>query len=451
MSTNLVLQISPELISVRSNIGVNRHADEALVDSIRELGILQPLLVTKGEGFGYDLVAGHRRFDAAKQLGLEAVPALVMLGLSADDGRLLASQIVENTVRSDLSAMEEVEAYEQLLLHLDVEEAARLVAKPVEQIERISTLAASSAVRSQLEDGLTLFQATDLAELEKDEFVSPEAFDHLMAGIKGSPNRTDELILRARRTAEANRVAAAKVAELEAEGLTVLHGEGAPKSWECFDEKFMKVSHLLGADGQEMTVEEHGSCPGHAVLVEHYLWDRQIDLTYVCQGYKEHGHTLLSEKSKGASDPASSARAELVARASKRWRLESQDAASARRRHVINLLSASKLPASFSRIFLVAMRHYMTDSVLELLPGSATSVDDWIMGSDERALRAVAGAAFLSVEACLQSKLMPNDLERSYIQALIATGYEPTQLEDAISAETFVLPSDRSDEELASE
>lgn len=208
MSTNLVLQISPELISVRSNIGVNRHADEALVDSIRELGILQPLLVTKGEGFGYDLVAGHRRFDAAKQLGIETVPALVILGLSADDGRLLASQIVENTVRSDLSAMEEVEAYEQLLLHLDVEEAARLVAKPVEQIERISTLAASSAVRSQLEDGLTLFQATDLAELEKDQFVSSEAFDRLMADIKGSPNRTDELILRARRTAQAYRVAA---------------------------------------------------------------------------------------------------------------------------------------------------------------------------------------------------------------------------------------------------
>lgn len=449
MSLDLVLKVSPELIEVKSNVGVNRHADEALIASIRELGILQPLLVTKDEEHPhkYELVAGHRRFDAAKRLGLETVPALLRVGLSPDDGRLLASQIVENTVRSDLSAMEEVEAYEQLLLQVDVDEAARLVSKPVESIEKIKTLTESSVARDNLEGGLTLFQATDLAELEKNEFISGEQLQRCVDDIRNAPEQADFFIRRARRGAVANQRCSEKAAELEAAGVNVLFGDDAPAEWECVDEKFMKVSRLAGADGAEMTVGEHESCPGHVAVVSASFWDPEPDVFYVCEGYESHGHRLVTDGKEASV--AEMRRAELVARASKRWRLESQDAAAARRRHVINRLADAKLPVSFARLILQAV--YVDDRVLELLPGSADSVRAWISDSDDRAMRVAAAAAFLLMENHVGSKLMPGDTSRELIQALMATGHEPTPLEEKILADTFVLPSDRSDADLENE
>ena len=83
----------------------------ALADSIREVGLLQPVLV-RPAGDGFELIAGERRLRAAKRVGLQTIPALVR---ETDDDRALEQALVENVQREDLNPLEEAAAYQQLI------------------------------------------------------------------------------------------------------------------------------------------------------------------------------------------------------------------------------------------------------------------------------------------------------------------------------------------------
>jgi len=83
----------------------------ALADSIREVGVLQPVLVRPADD-GYELIAGERRWRAARRAGLQAIPALIR---TTDDASALEHALVENVHRADLNALEEAAAYQQLI------------------------------------------------------------------------------------------------------------------------------------------------------------------------------------------------------------------------------------------------------------------------------------------------------------------------------------------------
>jgi len=101
---------------------------EELADSIREHGIIQPLIVSRGEDERYVLIAGERRLLAARQVGLRTVPAIVR---QANDRELLELALIENIQRADLNPLEEADAYRQLTedFGLSHEEVARRVGK----------------------------------------------------------------------------------------------------------------------------------------------------------------------------------------------------------------------------------------------------------------------------------------------------------------------------------
>ena len=89
------------------------EALQGLAASIREVGVLQPIVVRRGEEPGsFVLVAGERRWRASRLAGLKEIPALVREG---DDVSGLAEALVENLQREDLSPLEEAAAYRQLL------------------------------------------------------------------------------------------------------------------------------------------------------------------------------------------------------------------------------------------------------------------------------------------------------------------------------------------------
>ena len=84
---------------------------EGLSDSIKELGVLQPVLVRELDD-GYELIAGERRLRAAKRAGLRSVPVVIR---TADDVSSLEQALVENLHRQDLNPLEEAAAYQQLI------------------------------------------------------------------------------------------------------------------------------------------------------------------------------------------------------------------------------------------------------------------------------------------------------------------------------------------------
>lgn len=113
---DLVFQELP-VASLRPNAHQpRRHFDEesltALAASVRELGVLQPVLVRAEEGGSFELIAGERRWRAAKRAGLATIPCIVRGG---DDLASLEAAVVENLHRQDLNPLEEAAAYQQLI------------------------------------------------------------------------------------------------------------------------------------------------------------------------------------------------------------------------------------------------------------------------------------------------------------------------------------------------
>lgn len=109
----------------------SRFEEEALVsltDSIRELGVLQPVLVRQLGPDRYELIAGERRWRAARRAGLPSVPAIVR---ESDDRHSLEQALVENLHREDLNALEEASAFQQLIdeFELTQEQVAQRVGK----------------------------------------------------------------------------------------------------------------------------------------------------------------------------------------------------------------------------------------------------------------------------------------------------------------------------------
>ena len=100
----------------------------ALTASVRELGVLQPVLVRSTGGGAYELIAGERRWRAAKRAGLSLIPAIVR---TVDDTLSLEQALVENIQREDLNPLDEAAAYQQLLedFHLTHDELASRVGK----------------------------------------------------------------------------------------------------------------------------------------------------------------------------------------------------------------------------------------------------------------------------------------------------------------------------------
>ena len=117
---------------VPNRLQPREHFDEetlsSLTASVRELGVLQPILVRRLEGDAYELIAGERRWRAAKRAGLPTIPALVR---EIDDRHALEQALVENLHRQDLNALEEAAAYNQLMddFKLTQEEVAQRVGK----------------------------------------------------------------------------------------------------------------------------------------------------------------------------------------------------------------------------------------------------------------------------------------------------------------------------------
>lgn len=127
----------------------------ALVDSIREKGVLQPLLVrpAAGGGTGYEIVAGERRWRAAQAARLHEVPVVVR---EMDDSEALEVALVENLQREDLTPLEEAEGYKRLMDEFShsQEQLGRVIGKSRSHIANtLRLLGLPDPVKAMVDDG----------------------------------------------------------------------------------------------------------------------------------------------------------------------------------------------------------------------------------------------------------------------------------------------------------
>ncbi len=170
-------QIEPNQFQPRESF--DEESLSALTASIRELGVLQPVLVRQVADDRFELIAGERRWRAAKRAGLPSIPALVK---TADDALSLEQALVENLHRADLNPVEEAAAYQQLIDEFDLTQ------------EQVATRVGKS--RPAVANALRLFQLPP--SIQKLLVESRLSAGHARA-LLGSPDRAfqEELAARA--------------------------------------------------------------------------------------------------------------------------------------------------------------------------------------------------------------------------------------------------------------
>ena len=126
---------------------------EELADSIRQHGVIQPLTVRKLASGYYQIIAGERRWRAARLAGLEEIPAVI---IEADDRKAMELAMIENLQREDLNPMEEAEGFRTLVEEygLTQEQAALSVGRSRSAVANsMRLLALSEPLRALVEDG----------------------------------------------------------------------------------------------------------------------------------------------------------------------------------------------------------------------------------------------------------------------------------------------------------
>ncbi|GAB3583312.1 ParB/RepB/Spo0J family partition protein [Leifsonia lichenia] len=146
--------IVPNAVQPRTEF--DREALDELVASIREVGVLQPVVVRPipGQPDKYELIMGERRLRATKEIGLDTIPAVVK---DTADEDMLRDALLENLHRSQLNPLEEASAYQQLLADFGItqEELAFRIGRSRPQITNtLRLLKLPSAVQSRVAAGV---------------------------------------------------------------------------------------------------------------------------------------------------------------------------------------------------------------------------------------------------------------------------------------------------------
>lgn len=154
---------------------------EDLISSIKEHGILQPLIVTRAQR-GYELIAGERRLRAARMLGLKSVPVIVR---QADEQQKLELSLIENIQRQDLNAVEEALAYKALIeeFNLTQDEVGTRVGKSRSNVANVLRLLElpEEMIISLREGKITKSHARTLLA-EPDEKKRKQLFQQMLSG-----------------------------------------------------------------------------------------------------------------------------------------------------------------------------------------------------------------------------------------------------------------------------
>jgi ParB family transcriptional regulator, chromosome partitioning protein len=228
---------SVKITQVRTNPNQpRRHFDpeslEELAASIKEHGIIQPLIVTEPTPGSYELIAGERRLQAALLAGLGEVPIVVR---DASEQQKLEVAIIENVQRRDLSPLEEARAYKRLIDEFNLTQedvAARVGKNRVTVANTIRLLQLSPEIQESVEKG-------ELTE------------GHARAILGSPPENWEELH---------RRVLARKLSVRDVERLAKERRDGASPAESSTAERLSEVETLLRDRlGSKVTVQHRGS------------------------------------------------------------------------------------------------------------------------------------------------------------------------------------------------
>lgn len=175
---------------------------QELADSIKEKGVLQPILLrsVKGKNFMYEIVAGERRYRAAKLAGLTEIPALVK---EISDSNAMEIALIENVQRENLNPIEEAAGYQNLIneCNYSIDDVAHLIGKSTSFIRNsLRLMGLPDSVKKMVENGdISASHARTIITAENPEQMAQEILNGKMsvASVQKKINSTGKNIKKA--------------------------------------------------------------------------------------------------------------------------------------------------------------------------------------------------------------------------------------------------------------
>lgn len=306
--TTVLEHLDPTELTIDANVRADVRLDPEFLASIKQHGVLQPVVAHRTEA-GVHVLYGQRRTLAAVETARPTMPVYVVASLTEADR--LVQQMVENDQRLALNDRDRTEAFHQLsLMGITAAQIAKKTGAKKTTVETALKVRANTTATEALTAGWTLEQSAALEEFSDEELtvkrlqhiieVQPEQFDHQVA------------YLRAER-ATARLVATAK-ADQEALGNTVVDGAGYGQP------EHQHPHMLLRADGEKATKDD-----ANAVVISS-TYRGEVQVTPVVANFRDHGFTIREglgmSPTAGQSGPMTDAQKEerrTVIQNNKKW------------------------------------------------------------------------------------------------------------------------------------
>jgi len=266
--------LDPTTLTIDVNVRTTASLDKDFIDSIREHGVLVPILaVRQGDGTLY-VRAGQRRTLGAIEAGRETIPVRI-IDATTDADRIV-QQIIENDQRLALTDTDRIAGFEQLaLMGVSPSQIARRLHTRKDTVTRALAVAKSpAAVAATREHDLTLDQGLVLTEFED----APDLVEALTQVAVTNPGAFEHTAQQLRD----ERAEQAEIAALTDAGVTVTGFPG----WDS--PVITRLSRLRDSDGHRLTPEAHATCPGHGAYLTRAHDGQRPE--YVCLDPKANGH-----------------------------------------------------------------------------------------------------------------------------------------------------------------
>lgn len=440
--------LDPRILRTATNVRTDLRLDREFVDSVRQHGILQPVVGHRGADGAVTIAYGHRRAAAAVEMGLPTIPTLVhdMDSPAVSGADRVLAQVVENDHRAGLSTAERVGAYGQLAAFgLSPTQIARRSSTRKAEVDRALKVAASDlAAAATARYDLTLGQAVVLSDFEQDK----EAVTALVAGAK--TGQFEHVAQRLRDQRHFQQAVTDLTTRLAGDGVTVLADRPDTAARRGTTRRLDELAH----DGEPLDPEQHQACPGHAAYLERSWGEELVQPVLVCRDPRGNGHIDRHRQSAaadaGAGPGAALSEAERAERRQVRQNNTDWRSAETVRRDFLRQLLGRKTPPTGARRFLAeslvaghhALRralergHPLARDLLDLDPAGDGLTTTLEAASDTRAEVIALGVVLAAYEDAtdVHTWRNPDTATRGYLDFLRCTGYQLSPLEQAVAS-----------------
>ncbi len=278
--TGTVEHIDPQSLVIEANVRPSAPITATFVQSIRENGVLTPVLARRDDHGNVLVRAGQRRTLAAREAGLSTIPVYVVEAAEATAERII-QQMVENDQREALTEGDRAAAFQQLALEgMSVTAIAKRTGTKAKEVKTALTVAENPVATAAItEHPLTLDQAVVLIEFDDDA----EARATLIDVATTNPTQFEHAVQRARDERERAQIKATAEADLTERGYTVL-----PQEPGYYDTEYTPLRDLVTSDGDRVTVEHIENLAERFASVRVY-YGGEPSTTYYLRDYKSAG------------------------------------------------------------------------------------------------------------------------------------------------------------------